>query len=644
MIQLFNVSISFGAKEILNNINMSISAGARLALTGANGSGKTTLMRIISGDITPDSGNCVRSKGSTVSYLPQSGIRHENSTLYEEAEKSFNSLRLLIDEKERVGQMLEDMGKDDEKAINLAKRFSEVEERILSSGYYRREEKISSVLTGLGFKKDDFSKDTAVFSGGWQMRIALAKVLLEEAGIMLLDEPTNYLDLEARDWLEGFISRSRAGFLIVSHDRYFLDKTVSEVQELFLGTLKKYKGNYTQYESKRRQELEHLFKAYEAQQQEIEKTERFIAKFRSNASKASLVQSRIKYLEKLERIEIPEHMKRINFHFPPPPHSPKKVLSVDDLSKSYNGTSVFSGISAEIQKGEKTAVVGLNGAGKSTFLRLIAGREEPDGGKIRFGPGVRPAYFSQDEAEKLESSRRIIDEIEEAAPSELLTELRNMLGAFLFRGDDIYKPVNVLSGGEKSRIALLKILLHPSNLLILDEPTNHLDISSKEVLLDALLNFRGTVLFVAHDKYFLKQLACRVFEFKSNALTVYPGDYDYYLWKTEETGDAVIREKQDNGSSGRESEQKKSNEEQKLRRNRLQRLSREEEDIMKRLEEIDTEKKHCEQLLSKPEHYKNGESVKELGRSIEELNRERHRLDTRWEELETERLHLEKEG
>ena len=482
-VALSGVSLAFGDRDILQDVNLNIGPDTRAAIAGANGSGKTTFMRIMAGLIQPDKGTMTMQRGTRISYLPQSGLTHSGLTLMEETEKAYDYYQTLLDRKEQIGHLLEQSQSSSKETERLLEEDHDIQEHLLNSGYYDRKVVKEKVLLGLGFTRADFDKHTEAFSGGWQMRIALAKVLLESPDIMLLDEPTNYLDLEARVWLEDFINSYKGGVVVVSHDRSFLDSTVNEIYELFNGRMNRYKGNYSEYEKRRSKELESLIERYKQQQEEIARVEFFIRRFRYQATKAKQVQSRIKYLESLPRIEIPESLKKMHFSFPAPPHSGNDVLILSDVSKAYGDNHVINHLDFFANRGEKIVFAGKNGAGKSTLMRIIAGVDKDFTGSVRYGTDVKIEYFSQDFEATLNNQKTVLEEVEDAAPTDLIPQVRNLLGAFLFRGDDIYKSVSVLSGGEKNRIALLKMLLHPANLLVLDEPTNPLDINSKDILL-----------------------------------------------------------------------------------------------------------------------------------------------------------------
>ncbi|MCR4713977.1 MAG: ATP-binding cassette domain-containing protein, partial [Treponemataceae bacterium] len=591
-VQFSKVSLAFGDRDILKNVSVNLSAGSKAALTGANGSGKSTLMKVMAGLMECDSGDRAVQKDCRIGYLPQSGIVHHGCTLLEEADRAFSYGYSLHNEMEDIGAKLAE-DPNSPGAMALLERQHEIITWLEESGWNRRDVLARQTLEGLGFKPEDMERSVEEFSGGWQMRIALAKVLLEKPDILLLDEPTNYLDIEARDWLEKFLHDYTGGFLLVSHDRYFLDVTINEVYELFNGDLKRYAGNYTHYEQVRAVELQTLMARYEQQQEEIQKLEDFIRRFGYKATKAAQAQERQKMLDKIlaEKIEIPETLKKIHFSFPPAPHSGRLVLTAEGIGKTYrisgasgaagaaissaagnvasaavaggsrggcnpagggSGASgaptvsvgigaVDSGAAHEVlrdlnlvvENGDRLVVVGRNGAGKTTLLRILAGQDTDFTGSFRLGAGVSVGYFSQDNAETMNGSQSMLEMLESEAPLELIPKLRDMLGAFLFRGDDVYKAIDVLSGGEKSRLALLRLLLRPVNLLILDEPTNHLDMHSKDVLLSALRDFGGTVIFVSHDRGFIESLATRVLELTPCHSREFPGTYGYYMEQLE---------------------------------------------------------------------------------------------------------------
>ena len=652
-VQFSQVSLAFGQRDILKNVTINLQTGSKVALTGANGSGKSTLIKVLAGLTLPDSGERAVQKECRIAYLPQSGLTHHGCTLLQEADKAFDygyQLEKAIDE---IGTQLQSNPSNSQQ---LAERQAELIQKLDDSGWHRRQSVAESVLIGLGFTRQDFNRNTEEFSGGWQMRIALAKALMQNPDILLLDEPTNYLDLEARSWLEEFLQNYKGGFLLVSHDRYFLDVTINEVYELFNGELKRYPGNYTHYEKVRETELKTLMAAYEQQQQEIQKLEDFITRFGYKATKAAQAQEYQKKLDKMVRIEIPESLKKIHFTFPPAPHAGRLVLRLKGITKSYDGhTNVLNNLDLTLENGQRLVVAGRNGAGKSTLLRIIADQDKAFTGEITPGAGVKIGYFSQDNAETIKGSQTILEYLEGIAPLDLIPKLRDMLGAFLFRGEDVFKSLDVLCGGEKSRIALLQLLLSPVNLLVLDEPTNHLDLHSKDVLLQALRDFGGTVVFVSHDRGFIEQLATQVLHLEPGNAKYYPGDYKYYIEQTEKTEQAlraaiepaegVVRSlslttefpSETRGARGRLPPSGPSTtlswEEQK----RLEAERRKKEKAISGLEEeiarLEEEKTQLENKLADPEVYSNGEKAKSVQREIEEVSRRLEEATERWMEI-----------
>ncbi len=539
ILQVQNISLSFGDRNILSNVSLTLGEHARAALAGGNGEGKTTLMKIIAGIMPCDGGKITRTKGMRVSYLPQSDIVFREGSVYDEIEKGFSRFQTNLERQHEIERQLagvesnEDSDNPSSRSSNesLLLELNELQESLLDSSYYDREAMIFSVAKGLGFSQTDMKRPCKEFSGGYQMRIALAKVLCEEPDLMMLDEPTNYLDIEARTWLKEFLKGYKGSLFLVCHDKGFLDDTVNEVYELFRGKLTRYSGNYTFYENQRRLEIEQLEAAYKKQQAEIERTEQFIERFRYKATKSRQVQSRIKQLEKIEPVVVPSHLKKLQFSFPEPPHSPNDVVVVEDMTKKYGEQVVFSHFDMLVPKGQRLAVTGHNGIGKSTLLRIIAQKDSDFTGVARLGAGVKVGYYAQDTQDSLDMEGSVFSEVQSFGTE---ASIRNALGSFLFSGDDIYKKISVLSGGERSRLALLKILLQPANLLILDEPTNHLDINSKDMLLKALEDYKGTIIFVSHDAYFIKALANKILYLSADAPEFFNGDYDYFEWKMDQ--------------------------------------------------------------------------------------------------------------
>ena len=649
-VQFSHVSLAFGDRDILKNVTINLQTGSKVALTGANGAGKSTLIKVLAGITKPDSGNRAVQKETRVVYLPQSGLTHHGCSLKEEADKAFEFGYEMQRQIDLIGELLQ---KGEGNTDSLVLQQAELIQKLEDSQWYRREAACESVLLGLGFSRSDFEKRTEEFSGGWQMRIALAKALMQNPDILLLDEPTNYLDIEARSWLEQFLQNFKGGFLLVSHDRYFLDVTINEVFELFNGELKRYPGNFSHYEKVREVELKTLIAEYEQQQQEINKLEDFITRFGYKATKAAQAQEYQKKLDKMVRIEIPESLKKIHFTFPPAPHSGRLVLRMNDICKSYDGSkNVLNHLDLVLENSQRLVVAGKNGAGKSTLLRIIAGVDSDFSGEIIPGAGVKIGYFSQDNAETIKGKETILEYLEARAPLELIPKLRDMLGAFLFRGDDVYKSLDVLSGGEKSRIALLQLLLSPVNLLVLDEPTNHLDIHSKDVLLTALKDFGGTVIFVSHDRGFIEQLATVVLELKPGEFKYFPGDYVYYLEQTEASGNqqSLNVKATDNSNQNlykknggnvaqkveSKSESKLSWEEQKKRESERRKIEKKVSRLEEEIENLENKKNELETKLSDPQIYSNGEKAKAVQKEIEEIASQIEIVTLEWEKASEE--------
>ncbi len=531
MIQLQGAGKRFGHKLLFEDCNWLVTPNEKTGLVGGNGTGKTTLLKILCGIESLDYGSLSVTKGITQGYLPQDGLSLSGRSIFDECMSVFDDLRSMETEMEELHHKLPELDPAGEEYAAASDRLHHIDTEFRNRDGYAIEAQVGSVLNGLGFRKQDWPRYTDEFSGGWQMRIALAKLLLQKPNLLLLDEPTNHLDLEARNWLESYLTNYPFGYVLISHDRYFLDVTVNRTVEVWNKKVWFYTGNYETYLKLKSERKTQLEAAYRNQRERIEQLEAFINRFRAQATKAKQVQSRIKELEKIERIEIPPDEDTIYFRFPQPKPSGRIVAEFKDVAKSYGPTHVFSGASFIIERGDRVALVGVNGAGKSTLIKLLAGSEPLTAGDYTLGHNATPDYFAQDQYKVLDPERRLLDDIGDAAPRSTQTQLRSLLGCFLFSEDEVFKKIGVLSGGERNRYALAKMLLAPSNFLLLDEPTNHLDMRAKDVLLESLREYTGTVVFVSHDRYFIDNLATRVFEIEDGRVDVFPGNYEDYLWR-----------------------------------------------------------------------------------------------------------------
>ena len=658
MLAVEKIGIQFGGRRLFSDLSFVLRARERLSLAGPNGAGKSTLLKIIAGIEGSDSGRIVRSKHSTVGYLPQEGVAHKGATLFAEAETAFGDVLRLQDELAEVERELEslDSQADAERYTDKLEVCGDLQIRLEHHDVSRMKPRIETILGGLGFAHSDFGRRTEEFSGGWQMRIALAKLLLQEPSVLLLDEPTNHLDIETVQWLEQWLRQYDGAIILISHDRAFLDSLTNRTLAFESGQVQHYAGNYSFFLRERDARREQLERSYKNQQREIERTEKLINRFRAKATKARMVQSRIKQLDKMERIELESDEAGVEFRFPQPDRSGHTVLSLKGIGKTYGENRVLRDLDYEIERGDRIAILGVNGAGKSTFSRIVAGVEEPTAGLRKPGHKVVSAYFSQNHADELNPGRTVLETIEEAATAKAAAgNLRTLLGAFLFRGDDVFKQVGVLSGGERSRLALARMLVEPANFLILDEPTNHLDMQSQGVLQRALADYTGTYVIVSHNRAFLDPIVTKVLEFiPRRPMRVYHGNVSDYLEKKAAEADAA--KAASGGSSGAESgaagkagggarkEQRRLEARQRQERaGKLKPLKSKLADLEAGIEALEKEKAGLTAKLVDPEFFKKGEEAKGATVRFHQLENELENAFTNWSELSAKIEKLEAE-
>ena len=529
MIQFTNVGKRFGAKVLFDDVNWLIGPKDRIGLVGANGTGKSTLLKVIAGLEQLDAGELSTMRNMRLGYLPQDGLKMEGRSVFAECASVFDHVRQIETDMGTALAEMSDLDPESSAYSSVADKFSRLDSEFRAKDGYTIEMQVGTILTGLGFSKDEWGKPCEEFSGGWQMRIALAKLLLEKPEALLLDEPTNHLDIEARNWLEDYLNNYPNAFILISHDRYFLDVTVTKIVEVWNKKVTVFSGNYTHYQRQKEERLEQMKAAQKNQQDRVAQIESFVDRFRAKATKAKQAQSRLKELDKMERIEIPEEEPIIHFKFPTPKASGRIVAEFKGVAKSYGSKKVFEDANFTIERGDRIALVGHNGAGKSTLIKLLTGIEGLTAGEYKLGHNVEFDYFAQDQYKALDPDSILLDDLCATAPKATQTELRGLLGSFLFREDDVFKKIGVLSGGERNRYALCKLLTQPSNFVLLDEPTNHLDMRAKDVLLGALKGYEGTVVFVSHDRYFIDELAAKVFEVADGTVRSYPGNYEDFL-------------------------------------------------------------------------------------------------------------------
>jgi ATP-binding cassette subfamily F protein 3 len=649
MLSITNLSLQYSGKYLFREVSAQIHSGDRVGLVGVNGAGKSTLMRIMCGAVESDPGVVNRAGWFSVAYLPQEqSLAGRGRTLYEEAQSAFDTVLAQQEELEELNRQLADICPDDAAMDSLLARQGELQHLLEDSDLFRMRPRIEQVLFGLGFKQEDLDRDLGSFSGGWIMRLLLAKLLLQKPALLLLDEPTNHLDLDSLTWLEDFLLQYQGAMVLISHDRAFLDRITSITWELSLGKLSVFRGNYSHYLAEKTQRLELERAAYDNQQAMIRQTERFITRFRAKSTKARQVQSRVKQLEKMELIELSETERSIRFDFPPAAASGRDVLTLQGVGKSFKGKEVFRNMSFSLQRGDKLAVIGVNGAGKTTLLKILAGLERAEG-EIKYGHNVILSYFGQHQAQELAGELSIVDTVYHAATEMSITQVRSLLGAFLFTGDAVEKQVRVLSGGEKSRVALAKMLVRPANLMLLDEPTNHLDMSSQEVLQEAMAQYEGTIIVVSHNRFFVNSFVNKVLEIKDGRATLHQGNIDDYLERRQQLEaasrpDSASVQMAEAGPAHNSEEFGRSPDKKELRRQRAQ----ERQALNKKLgpwkkkndaaeaeiERQEVRKTELESLMADPELYSDQQRWTEVSREYAQVERHLERAYQRWEEAQ----------
>lgn len=640
MITLQHIQKQFCGKILFREASLQIGVRDRIGLIGPNGSGKTTLFRIILGEEPIDDGEILIAKGVQFGYLPQEVISLKGNTVIGEVLKGAENVISLEDKMRILEEELSSI-QDPKEQEKLAKEYGKLQERYAILGGYGLEAEAKKILKGLGFKERDFYRNTEELSGGWLMRVALGKILLQSPDLLLLDEPTNYLDLSSMIWLEGFLTDYPGAMVIVSHDRVFLNHLVNRIAEIENERIDLYPGNYDFYLKEKANRREILEATYKTQQKKIEQTERFIERFRAKNTKSRQVQSRIKMLQKLERIELPRERKEIRFQFPDPKRSGHKVIEVKNLHKRYGETVVYQGIDLTLYRGDKVALVGPNGAGKSTLLKILAGVLDYEEGEVIVGKEVTRAYFAQHQYDLLNPENTVYEELLSVATDESQTELRTLLGAFLFSGEDIEKKVSVLSGGEKSRLILAKMLLRPANFLLLDEPTSHLDIPSRNVLEEALKQFQGTICFITHDRHLINEVANKVIEIENGRLELFFGNYDDYLYRrqqlslSKELSEEPPRVQKSSKSLIKEERRKRAKEIDQYRR-QLSTLQKRFNEVESSLEEATRRLDHLNQRLADPNLYLNQKETFETIEAQKETKEQVRKLTQLWEFLALE--------
>lgn len=641
MIDFSNISLQFTGEYLFQNVNLKISSGDKICLVGSNGTGKTSLLKMLVGQIQPESGSINKQKNITIGYLPQDQVVHRGKTLIDEVFTALSDIKSLHQKEKEIISQLESSSLSDEEKEDLVNQLGEVHLRLEELESYNAEYKIEKILTGLGFAEKDFRRLTDEFSGGWQMRIAMAKLLIAQNDLLLFDEPTNHLDLDSLQWLISYIQGFKGSMIIVSHDKNFVNLTTNRTWEIFLRKINPYNGKLNDYLKYKEERDQTLINQRENQLKKMKDTQRFIERFRYKSTKARQVQSRIKQLEKIELVEIPDDEGKVNIRFPKPPPSGVFNIELNGIHKSFGEMKLFEGIDFRVNRGDKIAFVGPNGAGKTTLSKIIAGKIDINKGERISGHNNIISYYSQDVADSLDPDLDLLETLDLVGSEKTIAQLRTLLGAFLFTGDDVFKKVGVLSGGEKSRLALAKILLSPSNFIILDEPTNHLDYSSKKVLQQALVNFSGSLILVSHDVEFLKPIANRVVDIRIGKIKIFEGDIEYYLYKRNAETEQIktTKAEQQTDTSSRKEQKRIEAEKRQQRYKATKDLKERSTKLEKEIHQLEKELERINAVLINPDSYNNHIQLRELNEKHKELKSSLDKKVKEWEEVS---LSLEK--
>lgn len=641
MIDFSNISLQFTGEYLFQNVNLKISSGDKICLVGSNGTGKTSLLKMLVGQIQPESGSINKQKNITIGYLPQDQVVHRGKTLIDEVFTALSDIKSLHQKEKEIISQLESSSLSDEEKEDLVNQLGEVHLRLEELESYNAEYKIEKILTGLGFAEKDFRRLTDEFSGGWQMRIAMAKLLIAQNDLLLFDEPTNHLDLDSLQWLISYIQGFKGSMIIVSHDKNFVNLTTNRTWEIFLRKINPYNGKLNDYLKYKEERDQTLINQRENQLKKMKDTQRFIERFRYKSTKARQVQSRIKQLEKIELVEIPDDEGKVNIRFPKPPPSGVFNIELNGIHKSFGEMKLFEGIDFRVNRGDKIAFVGPNGAGKTTLSKIIAEKIDINKGERISGHNNIISYYSQDVADSLDPDLDLLETLDLVGSEKTIAQLRTLLGAFLFTGDDVFKKVGVLSGGEKSRLALAKILLSPSNFIILDEPTNHLDYSSKRVLQQALVNFSGSLILVSHDVEFLKPIANRVVDIRIGKIKIFEGDIEYYLYKRNAETEQIktTKAEQQTDTSSRKEQKRIEAEKRQQRYKATKDLKERSTKLEKEIHQLEKELERINAVLINPDSYNNHIQLRELNEKHKELKSSLDKKVKEWEEVS---LSLEK--